>query len=123
MEVLPEDIILKICKYSHTSNLSDVHAEMENKYPTFNHIEDEMMCSALINTHRAITNLNCWEFIKNYKENSFMFSQSIELAAISDECERLGVGHSGSSWGVCMRHMRDIATKGYPNYLKKYSSN
>ena len=78
----------------------------------FSHVKDKETRNLLDLTYQAVTNTNSWEFLKTFTpdENSgFMFSSHPQLSKITWECEKLGCGHSGSSWGLAMRHMEDIA--------------
>jgi len=86
----------------------------------FNHIEDKVTRDTLSLTYQAVTNTNSWDFLKSFTPSSgcgFIFSSHPQLDKISYECERLGCGHSGSSWGISMRHMEAIAKKGWDNYV------
>lgn len=86
----------------------------------FSHVNDSHTREMLTLTYQAITNTNSWEFMKSFtpeKGNGFMFSSHPQLSKISCECEKIGCGHSGGSWGFSMRHMEAIAKKGWENYV------
>lgn len=86
----------------------------------FNHVKDKLTREALELTYQAVTNTNSWEFLETYnppKGQGFMFASHPQLNKIVWECEKLGCGHSGSSWGLVMRDMETIAKRGWDNYL------
>jgi hypothetical protein len=89
----------------------------------FSFIDDELSRDALSKTYQAISNTKNWENLKNFivdESRGFMFSQSDFLSEIGNETERLGVGHSGSSWGWSMRNMDFISKHGWETYIKKW---
>ena len=81
----------------------------------FDYVKDAAMRNALTLTYQAITNVDGWDFLSDYKphpDKGFMFSSDPMLTKISEETDRLKVGHSGTSWAVCMRNMQYIARWG-----------
>lgn len=90
----------------------------------FEFIEDELYRDTLIRTYRAITNVNAWEFMMTFSpdtEKGFMFSSHPILGDIYEETERMGVGHSGASWGITMRSMEMIAKEGLQKFVQSSS--
>lgn len=88
--------------------------------------EPEYMVDALSKTYKAITNTNNWGTLKNYVVDSktgFIFAKEPFLTSILNETERLDTGHSGSSWGVCMRAMHHIATHGWEHFCLVHNLN
>jgi len=86
----------------------------------FSHVKDKDTRKMLDLTYQAVTNTKSWEFIKYFtpeSEHGFMFSSHPQLTKIIWECEKLECGHSGATWGLCMRHMEAIAKKGWDNYV------
>lgn len=72
----------------------------------------------LVNAWKSITQLNLWNYMKK-NNNSFMFTDDIEVKMISDRMEELGYsGHSGYSFGWTMRQMQFIARYGELEYVK-----
>ena len=70
----------------------------------------------LTEAYKIITELNLWDWLKNPNipgENGFMFSQYPEVSQI---CEKMKIGHSGSSFGFTMRTMETIAKNGWNYY-------
>ena len=49
-------------------------------------------------------------FLKLYHK-PFMYSSHPMIIAIGTRCEELGVGHSGSSFALCMRRVQDEVNK------------
>lgn len=86
----------------------------------FSHIKDNITRDTLNLTYQAITNTNSWDFLKIYSPpmgKGFMFASHPQLSKIVWECEKLGCGHSGYSWGFVMYEMEAIAKRGWDNYL------
>ena len=73
------------------------------------------MRNALELTHQAVTNVNGWEFLAEFKPDpnrGFMFTNNSTLDKIASEADRLGVGHSGASFAICMRDLQYVARWG-----------
>ena len=69
----------------------------------------------------AITQLELWPFIREFQQESFMFSSSPEVSRISERISQLGYGgHSGCSFGFTMRAMEYIAKNGLDRYEQEY---
>ena len=64
----------------------------------------------------AITAAEAWDYIRNFAGESFMFSRSAELSQIQAHMKMMDQ-HSGSSYGIVMRHMEKIAKEGWENYV------
>jgi len=72
----------------------------------------------------AITQLELWDFMKNFSGNSFMFSNEPEISQIYEKIEELGyTGHSGASFGSIMRIMQSIANDGFEIFKQNYIAN
>jgi hypothetical protein len=74
----------------------------------------------LKNMYDAITRLNLWGWLTNFtpeEGKGFMFSAVPEIQAIGLETD--GMGHSGASFAVCMRHMEKIAKGGWIDYYRE----
>jgi hypothetical protein len=81
----------------------------------YEYITDKHMRSALELTHHAVTNVNGWEFLAEFKpdpKRGFMFTSTSILNEIADEADRLGAGHSGASFAMCMRALQYVARWG-----------
>jgi len=69
----------------------------------------------------AITQLELWGYMKNFKGESFIFSKDKEVENIYKKIEELGyVGHSGGSFGCIMRDMEFIAKYGIKRFEEDY---
>jgi len=69
----------------------------------------------------AITQLELWAYMKNFKGKSFMFSGGPEVERIYNRIEQLGYnGHSGCSFGCIMRTMEFIAKNGIERFEQDY---
>lgn len=81
-----------------------------------------MLCSA----HRAITQLELWNWMRNTKpdkDKGYMWWSHLNMERIMYEIENDYVGHSGSSFAITMRHMKYIADHGYDAYMMKIVAN
>jgi hypothetical protein len=75
------------------------------------------------NAYQAISLTEMWDYMKKDRE-SFMFSSDKEIEIISKKMEDLGYdGHSGSSFGLTMRHMQFIALHGLEEHKKIWLNN
>ena len=72
----------------------------------------------------AITQLELWDFMRDFKGESFMFSNSSEVNRIYKKIEDLGYyGHSGGSFGSILQYMQYISIYGIANFQKTYYNN
>jgi hypothetical protein len=91
----------------------------------FSFIKDVHMRNTISNGYAAVTLLELWDWLKNYKPDDdlgFMFSGHPNIYKIADKMESLKnpPGHSGASFGVTMRHLEYIAKKGIETYKQQY---
>jgi hypothetical protein len=97
---------------------------MSNIVPTENcldFIRDENTRLMISTALCAVTQLELWDFIRNFKEESFMFSNHKNVYEIYNKIEELGYGgHSGSSFGLTMRQIQYIAKNGLDNFKEKW---
>lgn len=69
----------------------------------------------------CITQLNLWNWLKNYQPEDgcgFMFSSHENINKISRMTE--ASGHSGATFGFAMRCMQLIATEGFDSLCDKF---
>jgi len=72
----------------------------------------------------AITELDLWNYMRNFGEESFMFSNNVNIRRIYEKIENLGyIGHSGCSFGLTMRSMQFIAKHGFDEFKKDWLKN
>jgi hypothetical protein len=70
----------------------------------------------------SITQLELWDYMKNFDAKNFMFSNNEEIQRIYNKIEELGYnGHSGSSFGFIMRSMEYIAKNGLTKFEEEYT--
>ena len=79
-----------------------------SEIPTPGYFEDE----TLSKTFEAITNCKAWGYLTHFEPDE---SDKV-IEKIGAECIKLGAGHSGDSFAICMRHMQCIAKKGWDEY-------
>jgi hypothetical protein len=74
------------------------------------------------NAYNAITMTEGgWDFMKNFNEESFMFSSNPMIRTISGNMEKLGYnGHSGASFGWTMRSMEYLAKNGKDAFIASF---
>jgi hypothetical protein len=88
--------------------------------PTFNFIPENER-SMYTTAYNAITQLELWDYMRNFNEESFMFSSAKEVSKIYEKIGELGYGgHSGASFGFIMRQMQQIAKNGLQEYISRY---
>ena len=78
----------------------------------------------LFHMHTAITELGLWnQFVLNppLDKTGFMFSQHKWINSISKHPMVSNDLHSGSSFGITMRYMEFIATKGWNEFFKTWT--
>ena len=69
----------------------------------------------------AITQLELWQYMRNFDQESFTFSSDTEVIRISKKISELGYdGHSGASFGCTMRAMQYIAKEGMDKFKTIY---
>jgi hypothetical protein len=69
----------------------------------------------------AITQLELWQYMRNFDQESFTFCLDTEVIRISKKISELGYdGHSGTSFGCTMRAMQYIAKEGMDNFKTMY---
>jgi hypothetical protein len=93
-------------------------ASMTNKFTPLGF--DTHDATMLQDAYDAITKADMWEYMRlpsTPGKDGFMFSNAIELAAISTEMTY--DGHSGSSYAWTMRQMEAIAKKGWETYTNE----
>jgi hypothetical protein len=90
--------------------------------PTFSLLGfDDHTSIMLQDMHQACTLAGAWDWIKTFNEESFMFSSHPMIGEISKHMKY--DGHSGASFGLCMRHMENYAKHGAEAYAWKYAKN
>lgn len=72
----------------------------------------------LNNMHNAITELDLWDFMAQDIE-SYMFSSDPCVTKISMHPLVQESGHSGATFGICMRMMQRIAKLGWDGYVRE----
>jgi len=89
-------------------------------------IRDTHTRSMVSNGHQAITQLELWSWMKTFEpENGFMFSTDPNVILIGETMNTLPnpPGHSGSSFGITMRHLQFIAKNGLEKYKEELTKN
>lgn len=85
----------------------------------FEFVKDPLWRDALSKTYKAVTLANAWDFMRDFSPDSqtgFLMTNHPKLTSINNECEKLCIGHSGTSWALCMRNMEFIAKHGWEAY-------
>ncbi len=86
-------------------------------------IKDTNIREMMKNAYDAITMAEGgWIYMKNFNEESFMFSSNPMVRTISANMETLGYhGHSGASFGWTMRTMEYLAKNGKEAFITKFA--
>ena len=77
---------------------------------------DSWEAEMLKDIYDAVSELNMWENMRNFSEQSFMFSRSTWLSEVQGKMKLMD-SHSGSSYGCCMRIIESIAKDGWDAYV------
>jgi hypothetical protein len=77
---------------------------------------DSWEAEMLKDIYNAVSELNMWENMRNFSEQSFMFSRSTWLSEVQGKMKLMDQ-HSGSSYGICMRIIESIAKSGWDAYF------
>ena len=77
---------------------------------------DSWEADMLKDVYDAVSELNMWENMRNFSEESFMFSRSAWLSQVQGKMKLID-SHSGSSYGICMRIIESIAKIGWDTYV------
>lgn len=73
----------------------------------------------LMNMYDAITKLELWNWLERFTPDpnkGYMFTITPEIQEIAKQTDEMG--HSGSSFAFCMRHMEKIAKVGWIEYYR-----
>lgn len=77
---------------------------------------DSWEADMLKDIYDAVSKLNMWENMRNFSEQSFMFSRSTWLSQVQSNMKLMD-SHSGSSYGICMRIIESIAKTGWDTFV------
>jgi hypothetical protein len=89
----------------------------------FDYIQNRFERKMLSTAFEAITLTETWGFV-GQPIDSFMCSGDKRVRAIYDKIEELGYhGHSGSSFGLTMRNMQQLAQEGEEAFKRMRLSN
>jgi hypothetical protein len=80
--------------------------------------------SMVLSAIKAIDMLEAWDKLAKYSppENTgFMFDDSPFMKSINSKIFELYDGHSGSSYGITMRHIEYIAKNGVVEYVANFN--
>jgi hypothetical protein len=98
----------------------EAHSIMATSLNTFDFIPASQR-SMYTTAFDAITQLELWNFVREFNGESFMFSLAPEIKRISDRISQLGYGgHSGASFGCTMQAMKYIANNGLDMFQEAY---
>ena len=72
----------------------------------------------------AITELELWDYLRNFSEECFMFTNDERVNKIYKKIEELGYeGHSGGSFSYTMRLMEFIAKNSFEDFKENWIVN
>jgi len=89
----------------------------------FEFVESESTKLLYKNAHKAITNTELWEWLRNYNPPSnlgFLNIVTPEIERINQKMREdpISENHSGASYALTMRVMQYIAQNGYEKFKK-----
>jgi len=85
-------------------------------------IRDDHTRSMVSNGHAAVSQLELWGWLKTFNpKDGFMFTPHENIDKITEAMNSLPnpPGHSGSSFGITMRHLEFIAKHGMEKYKQE----
>lgn len=89
----------------------------------FDYVQNKYERKMLSTAFQAVNLTETWDFVEK-PIDSFMCSGDKRVRAIYNKIEELGYhGHSGSSFGLTMRNMQQLAQKGEEAFKQCYLSN
>jgi hypothetical protein len=90
------------------------------EFNTFANNDTRLMLS---NAYRAISYANAWTWLRNFDQESFMFTKDPMIGIITENMIKLGFNdHSGFSFAWTMRQMEILAKNGKKEFLNKFNS-
>jgi hypothetical protein len=90
----------------------------------FGFIKEEHWRRCLKNAYDKISEMDFWDFMKNESpppDTGYVFWSHENVVKIGELLDL--DGHSGSSFGICMRNMEYIAKHGWDAYVIKMEKN
>jgi hypothetical protein len=70
----------------------------------------------------AVCELGLWDTVKNFEGKSFMYHAPNEIYRLDSHPLVDKYGHSGASFGLCIRNVQTIAKYGLDYYLEIQNS-
>lgn len=84
----------------------------------FLYITNDFTRQCMKNGWDAVTTLELWAYMKK-DTDSYMFSTDAEVYLIYKKMEKMGIIHSGTTFGITMRNLQYIAQNGEEEFMKK----
>ena len=84
----------------------------------FIYITNDFTREMMKNGWDAVTTLELWAYMKK-ETDSYMFSTDPEVYLIYKKMEKMGIIHSGTTFGITMRNLQYIAQNGEEEFMKK----
>ena len=84
----------------------------------FLYITNDFTRQCMKNGWDAVTTLELWAYMKK-ETDSYMFSTDPEVYLIYKKMEKMGIIHSGTTFGITMRNLQYIAQNGEEEFMKK----
>jgi len=75
--------------------------------------------TAMKSAYQVIQRMECWHILRNFHDESFMFTHDSRVIAIMDAVNNSYDGHSAGSLGCTMRDLQYIAKYGFSEYRRK----
>ena len=90
------------------------------KNPDFTFITDDHSRKMIESGYKVVTLCEGWNIIRNFRGESFMFSEDPEINIIMDNISRHYHGHSGASIGWTMRILEHISQVGIDEFKQEW---
>lgn len=102
-------------------DLGQIEMAWNREYDHFDFIANSNYRDMLKNAYWAITECGLWEWLREFNEESFMFSNSPNINVLMKKMSEqpIGKSHSGCSFAITMRAMEEIAKHGIEMFATK----
>jgi hypothetical protein len=101
--------------------IDQIEMDWNPEYEQFDFIENPYYRDMLRNAYWATTECGLWDWLREFNETSFMFSDSPNINVLFEKMQQQEIGrcHSGCSFAITMRAMERIAKNGMKAFVAK----
>jgi hypothetical protein len=114
--------IKKINNIFSSPDNKDFQFKMNTQYMPCHDDLARIKCALTADMARAVVDLGLWKTIRDFTGESFMFDGPPELNKLDDHPLVNKYGHSGASFGCCLRNVQFIGKNGVDAFNTLYDS-